>query len=81
MSDRDNLENLSGQLKQGAKQCSSTVQALRQQAQRLDWSAQALVSGVNAWAGQGARTLSCPGTSIISERNRQQLRWTLLRNR
>src|SRR5262249_23675192 len=36
----------------------TVAQTLRQQGQRLDWSAQDLVSGVNAWAGQGSQNFT-----------------------
>ena len=52
MSDIENLQHLSGQVRQGAQQFSTAAQMLRQQAQRLDWSAQDLANGVDAWWGQ-----------------------------
>src|SRR5579859_2971551 len=58
MSDIENLQNLSGQLRHGAQQFSTAAQTLRQQAQRLDWSAQDLASGANAWAGQGSQNFT-----------------------
>jgi WXG100 family type VII secretion target len=58
MSDIENLQHLSGQLRQGAQQFSTAAHTLRQQAQRLDWSAQDLASGVNAWAGQGSQNFT-----------------------
>jgi WXG100 family type VII secretion target len=58
MSDIENLQHLSGQLRHGAQQFSTAAQTLRQQAQRLDWSAQDLASGVNAWAGQGSQNFT-----------------------
>lgn len=55
MSDIDRLEHLAGQLHQGAKQFSDAARTLRQQAQRLDWSAQDLAAGVDRWAGAGSK--------------------------
>jgi WXG100 family type VII secretion target len=55
MADIGRLEYLSGQLHQGAKKFSDAAQTLRQQAQRLDWSAQDLATGVDSWAGAGSK--------------------------
>ena len=58
MSDIDRLEYLSNQLHQGAQKFANAAQTLRQQAQSLDWSAQDLASGVDAWAGAGSRSFT-----------------------
>jgi WXG100 family type VII secretion target len=58
MSDIDKLKTLSGQLRQGAQQFTGAANTLSQQAQRLDWSAQDLATGVNAWAGQGSQNFT-----------------------
>jgi len=58
MSDIDRLEYLSGQLHQGAQKFAHTAQTLRQQAQSLDWSAQDLASGTDAWAGTGSQNFT-----------------------
>lgn len=49
------LEALVGQLQQGASKFSNAAQTLRQQAQRLDWTAQDLAEGVDGWAGNGSK--------------------------
>ncbi|MBV9711079.1 MAG: WXG100 family type VII secretion target, partial [Ktedonobacteraceae bacterium] len=56
MSDLDNLAYLAGQLHQGAKKFSDAAQKLRTQAQQLDWSAEDLASGVDAWAGPASKS-------------------------
>ncbi len=58
MSDIESLQYLSGQLRRGAQQFSNAAQTLQQQGQRLDWSAQDLATGVNAWAGQGSQNFT-----------------------
>lgn len=58
MSDIDRLKYLSNQLHQGAQKFANAAQALRQQAQSLDWSTQDLASGVDAWAGAGSRSFT-----------------------
>ncbi len=56
MSDVDNLAYLAGQLHQGAKKFSDAAETLRRQAQQLDWSAEDLASGVDAWAGKASKS-------------------------
>src|ERR1700694_526156 len=58
MSDIESLQNLSGQLKHGAQQFSTASQTLRLQARGLDWSAQDLANGVNAWVGRGSQNFT-----------------------
>ena len=56
MSDIDNLAYLAGQLHQGATKFSDAAATLRRQAQQLDWSAEDLASGVDAWAGKASKS-------------------------
>ncbi len=58
MSDIESLQNLSGQLKQGAQKFSSASQSLSLQARGLDWSAQDLANGASAWAGKGSQNFT-----------------------
>ena len=58
MSDIESLQNLSGQLKHGAQQFSDASQKLSLQARGLDWSAQDLANGANAWAGAGSQNFT-----------------------